>query len=217
MSASVVGSPQTIVDQMEEWVEVADLDGFNITRVTNFGTFEDFRDLITPELRQHSLIPESQENGLTLRERVVGAAAAPRRPSGGGLQGGEPSRTPRQRSAMPTTIKAAPRNVGLLVRLKARPETKEELEAWLLDMQRHAVEEPGTQSWYAFRIDELTFGIYDTFDHEDGRQDHIHGEIVKSLRSLQQGMLAAPPTIRQVDLLAIKPVPARSAAPVPVA
>jgi FMN-dependent oxidoreductase (nitrilotriacetate monooxygenase family) len=216
MSASVVGSPKTVVDQMEEWVEVADLDGFNIARVTNFGTFEDFRDLITPELRRRGLIPEAPEAGVTLRERVLGQPRLRDDHPGTAFKVGVET-TPRQRFAMPTTIKAAPRNVGLLVRLEARPETKEELEAWLLDMQRHAVDEPGTQSWYAFRIDELNFGIYDTFGHEDGRQDHIHGEIVKSLRSLQQGMLAAPPTIRQVDLLAVKPAPARVDVPVAVA
>lgn len=216
MSASVVGSPQTIVDQMEEWVEVADLDGFNIARVTNFGTFEDFRDLITPELRRRGLIPEAQEDGLTLRERVLGRPRL-RDDHPGSTFKFDADTTPRQRFAMPTTIKAAPRNVGLLVKLKAKPETKEELEAWLLDMERHALDEPGTQSWYAFRIDELTFGIYDTFPDEDGRQDHIHGEIVKSLRSLQQELLAEPPRIRQVDLLAVKHAPARSEAAVAVA
>ena len=62
-----------------------------------------------------------------------------------------------------------------------------------------------------------SFGIYDTFPDEDGRQDHIHGEIVKSLRSLQQELLAEPPRIRQVDLLAVKHAPARSEAAVAVA
>lgn len=216
MSASTVGSPQTIVDEMEEWMEVADLDGFNIARVTNFGTFEDFRDLITPELRRRGLIPESQEDGLTLRERVLGRPRL-RDDHPGSAFKFDADTTPRQRFAAPTTIKAAPRNVGLLVRLKAKPETKEELEAWLLDMERHALEESGTQSWYAFRIDELTFGIYDTFPDEDGRQDHLHGEIVKSLRSLQQELLAEPPRIRQVDLLAVKHAPARSESAVAVA
>jgi quinol monooxygenase YgiN len=53
-------------------------------------------------------------------------------------------------------------------------------------------------------LSENTFAIYDTFPDEDGRQDHLHGSIVKSLRERQQELLAEPPTIRQVDLLAVK-------------
>jgi len=204
MSASCVGSPKTIVDTMEEWLEVADLDGFNIARVTNFGTFEDFRDLITPELRRRGLIPESPEDHLTLRERILGHPRLRDDHPGAAFKLGDVKRA-HSPSVVPRTLKAVPRSVGLLVRLEAKPEATEELETWLLEMQRHAEEEAGTQSWYAFRIDKVTFGIYDTFANEDGRQDHLHGQIVNSLRNVQHELLAAPPKIRQVDLLAVKP------------
>jgi FMN-dependent oxidoreductase (nitrilotriacetate monooxygenase family) len=204
MSASCYGSPQSVVDHMEEWLEVADVDGFNIARVTNFGTFEDFRDLITPELRRRGLIPEHlDERPLTCRERVYGHSHLRDDHPGAHFKRGTTLSKPR-RIATPTTIRTSPRNVGLLVTLKAKPDTTGQLENWLLDMQGHAQSEPGTHTWYAFKVNELTYGIYDTCLSEDGRQDHIHGEIIRSLRQLQHEMLASPPEIRQIDLLAVK-------------
>jgi hypothetical protein len=178
------------------------MDGFNIARVTNFGTFEDFRDLITPELRRRGHIPEVPKPAMTLRERMLGQPRLRDDHPGSVFRRGH---VVKPKTALPTTIEATPRKVGLLVILEANPETSEDLASWLLEMYAHANDEPGTQTWYAFKIDDVTFGIYDTFDHEDGRQDHIHGEIVKSLRSLQHEMLAVPPKIRQIDLLAVKP------------
>ena len=207
MSASCVGSPQTIVDHMEEWLEVADVDGFNIARVTNFGTFEDFRDLITPELRRRGLIAEASEQpSQTLRERVYGHSQLRDDHLGSHFKHGKSHSAPQRRSA-PVTLRTSPRNVGLLVTLTAKPESAHQLENWLKDMQRFALDEQGTVTWYAFKLDEHTFGIYDTFLTEEGREQHIHGNIVKSLRKEQHDMLAIPPEIRQVDLLAVKSSP----------
>ncbi len=204
MSASCVGSPQTIVDHFEEWLDVADVDGFNIARVTNFGTFEDFRDLITPELRRRGLIPEEHEQtAQTFRERVYGHSGLRDDHPGSLFKFGKSLSTV-QRTTAPVTLRTQPRNVGLLVTLTAKPETVERLEDWLSEMQAHAEEERGTESWYAFKIDDVTYGIYDTFLTEEGREQHIHGNIVKSLRKEQHDLLAIPPDIRQLDLLAVK-------------
>ncbi|KOX56929.1 MULTISPECIES: LLM class flavin-dependent oxidoreductase [Methylobacterium] len=204
MSASCVGSPRTIVDHLEEWLDVADVDGFNIARVTNYGTFEDFRDLITPELRRRGLIPEDRPaRPQTARERVYGQSRLRDDHPGAAFKVGAAQASAR-RSAGPVTLRTSPRNVGLLVTLKAKPETKEQLETWLHDMQQFAEDEAGTITWYAFQIDDLTFGIYDTFLSHEGREDHIHGQIVKSLRTLQHDMLESPPDIRPLDLLSVK-------------
>lgn len=66
-----VGSPETVASFLEEWVTIADLDGFNVGYVTSPGSFEDLVDLLVPELRRRGLYPEKRE-GLTLRERVLG-------------------------------------------------------------------------------------------------------------------------------------------------
>ncbi|KAH6652961.1 putative dibenzothiophene desulfurization enzyme A [Truncatella angustata] len=66
-----VGSPQKVADILEEWMEIADLDGFNIGYVVSPGSFEDLVDLLVPELRRRGRYPEQPESG-TLRERLYG-------------------------------------------------------------------------------------------------------------------------------------------------
>ncbi|MDR7084791.1 FMN-dependent oxidoreductase (nitrilotriacetate monooxygenase family) [Arthrobacter ginsengisoli] len=78
-SASVVGSPTTIVDEMERWMEIADVDGFNLGRVIAPGTMEDFVELVVPELRKRGHVPQdpAAEGVMTLRERLTGDSRLP--------------------------------------------------------------------------------------------------------------------------------------------
>jgi FMN-dependent oxidoreductase (nitrilotriacetate monooxygenase family) len=71
MGVVVVGSPQTVVDEMERWVDVADVDGFNLAYAITPGTFEDLVELVVPELRRRGLLPELYA-GRTLREELSG-------------------------------------------------------------------------------------------------------------------------------------------------
>lgn len=66
-----VGSPAQVADFMEEWVRIADLDGFNIAYVVVPGTFEDVVELLVPELRRRGIYAPPGESG-TMRERVYG-------------------------------------------------------------------------------------------------------------------------------------------------
>lgn len=72
ISPSAVGSPATVADVMENWIEIADLDGFNLGYVTSPGSFEDVVELLVPELRRRGIYPDVVESGLTARERVYG-------------------------------------------------------------------------------------------------------------------------------------------------
>ena len=76
-SSSVVGSPTTIADEMERWMEIADVDGFNLGRVVAPGTMLDFVDLVVPELRKRGLVPQEPLAPMTLRERFTGDARLP--------------------------------------------------------------------------------------------------------------------------------------------
>ncbi|KAL4907730.1 hypothetical protein BDW74DRAFT_166392 [Aspergillus multicolor] len=67
-----IGTAEKIADVMEEWVAVADLDGFNIGYVWTPGTFEDVVSLLVPELRRRGVYAPPGEGG-TMRERVYGA------------------------------------------------------------------------------------------------------------------------------------------------
>jgi len=93
---------------------------------------------------------------------------------------------------------------GLLVILEAKPGKGEELRAFLEAGRAMALEEHGTVTWYAFRLSETTYGIFDTFADEDGRQAHLTGQIPKALGQVAPDLLASDPDIRPVDVIATK-------------
>lgn len=69
------GSPSQVADILEEWVDVADVDGFNVAYVVSPGSFEDFAGLLAPELRRRGLLEDEiapDAPALTYRERVYG-------------------------------------------------------------------------------------------------------------------------------------------------
>lgn len=68
----IVGDPAQVVDELERWRDVADVDGFNVSAAVRPADFERFRDLVAPELRRRGLLAERPEQPLTLREQLGG-------------------------------------------------------------------------------------------------------------------------------------------------
>jgi quinol monooxygenase YgiN len=93
---------------------------------------------------------------------------------------------------------------ALYAHLKAKPGKSAELESFLQSALPLANNEPGTVTWYAFHQDEGTYGIFDTFDTESARQAHLDGPIAKALLSKAADLLAEPPTIHKIRLVAAK-------------
>lgn len=93
---------------------------------------------------------------------------------------------------------------GLLATLEAKPGRGDDLGAFLEAGRALAAAEPQTITWYAFKITETTYGIFDTFDTEDGRQAHLEGEIPTALGQVAPDLLAQAPDIRTVDIVAVK-------------
>ncbi|MBO0844207.1 MAG: antibiotic biosynthesis monooxygenase [Nocardioides sp.] len=93
---------------------------------------------------------------------------------------------------------------GLLAILEAKPGKGEELGAFLEQGRALAAEEQGTVTWYAFRLSDTTYGIFDTFEDEAGRQAHLNGQIPVALGQVADDLLAHAPDIRQTDILAVK-------------
>lgn len=93
---------------------------------------------------------------------------------------------------------------GLLALLEAKPGKGEELGAFLQQGRELAVAETGTVTWYAFKLGETTFGIFDTFEGEDDRQAHLNGQIPAALGQVGPDLLAADPDIRTADIIAVK-------------
>jgi quinol monooxygenase YgiN len=94
--------------------------------------------------------------------------------------------------------------LGLLAQLEAKPGKGAELAAFLESGRELAVAEQGTVTWYAFKLNDTTFGIFDTFETEDARHAHIDGEIPKALAAVGPELLASDPDIRTIDILAVK-------------
>lgn len=94
--------------------------------------------------------------------------------------------------------------LGILALLVAKRGKEAEVAKLLTGARALAVEENQTVAWYAFRVSETTFGIFDTFDDEAGRKAHLEGRIAQALMGKADELLALPPDIKPVDLLAVK-------------
>jgi len=93
---------------------------------------------------------------------------------------------------------------GLLALLEAKPGKGDDLAAFLEGGRALAAAEEGTVTWYAFKISDTTYGIFDTFSDEEGRQAHLGGQIPQALGQVAPDLLAADPDIRTIDVLAVK-------------
>ena len=94
--------------------------------------------------------------------------------------------------------------LALYAHLKAKPGKAAEVEAFLKSALPLAEKEPGTVTWYAFAEDEGSYGIFDTFETEEARQAHLDGPIAKALMSKADELLASPPSIHKIRLIAAK-------------
>ena len=83
---------------------------------------------------------------------------------------------------------------GLLALLEAKPGKGDELAAFLEQGRELAAAEDGTVTWYAFKIGDTTYGIFDTFEDEDGRQAHLNGQIPAALGQVGPDLLAGTRT-----------------------
>ena len=94
--------------------------------------------------------------------------------------------------------------VGIVALLEAKPGKEEVLGELLRSAQALAAQEPGTVVWYAFRAGPRSFGIFDAFADDAGRDAHLQGRIAAALLGRADELLASPPDIRKVDVIAVK-------------
>jgi quinol monooxygenase YgiN len=92
--------------------------------------------------------------------------------------------------------------VGLLVRLEAKPGKEAEVESFLRGGLPIVEAEPDTTAWFAIRFGPTTFGIFDAFPSDEGRQAHLSGRVAAALMAKAPELLAQPPAIEKVDVLA---------------
>jgi quinol monooxygenase YgiN len=94
--------------------------------------------------------------------------------------------------------------VALYVRLEAKPGKEVEVEKFLKGGLSIVEQEPATTAWFAIRLGPSTFGIFDAFPDEKGREAHLAGRVASALMANAPELLAKPPVIEKIDVLAVK-------------
>ena len=95
-------------------------------------------------------------------------------------------------------------NVALFVRLEAKAGKEADVAKFLRDGLAIVQEEPATTVWFALQLGPSTFGIFDAFPNEAGRQAHLSGRVAAALMARASELFSKPPAIEKVDVLASK-------------
>jgi len=88
--------------------------------------------------------------------------------------------------------------------LKPKPGKEADVEAFLKQGAEMARKERGTITWYAIKEDDGSYGIFDTFEDEGGRNAHLNGDIAKALMAKADELFSEPPKIHKIDILGEK-------------
>ncbi|MBE0011695.1 MULTISPECIES: putative quinol monooxygenase [Arthrobacter] len=92
---------------------------------------------------------------------------------------------------------------GLLVRFDALPGKEDEVKEFLDAGLTLVNQEPATIAWFGIRLGPSSFGIFDVFPDEAGRETHLSGPVAAALGE-QTGTLFSEPTIDKLDVQASK-------------
>jgi len=95
-------------------------------------------------------------------------------------------------------------NYALFARLEAKPGKENDVARFLETGLELAKQESTTPIWFALRLGPTTFGVFDAFRDEAGRQAHLNGPIAQALMAQASELLAQPPSIEQIDVLGAK-------------
>ncbi len=95
-------------------------------------------------------------------------------------------------------------NVALFVRLEAKAGKEAAVAAFLKSGLALVQQEPATTAWFGLQLGPSTFGIFDAFPDEAGRQAHLTGRVAAALMANAAELLSQPPSIEKVDVLAAK-------------
>jgi quinol monooxygenase YgiN len=94
--------------------------------------------------------------------------------------------------------------VALFARLEAKPGKEKEVAKFLETGLAMANQETTTPIWFALKLGPATFGIFDAFNDESGRQAHLTGPIAKALMAKAPDLFSKPPAIERIDVLGAK-------------
>jgi quinol monooxygenase YgiN len=93
---------------------------------------------------------------------------------------------------------------ALYVHLEAKPGKEADVQKFLEGGLALVNQEPATTAWFAIKMGPGTFGIFDAFADEAGRQAHLNGTVAAALMANAAELFAKPPKIEKIDILAAK-------------
>lgn len=93
---------------------------------------------------------------------------------------------------------------ALLALLRPKPGKESAIEEFLISARSIVLAETGTTSWYAVKLDDGQFGIFDTFPDQSSQDAHLSGEVARQLMGKAAELFAEPPVIRKLEILASK-------------
>ena len=94
--------------------------------------------------------------------------------------------------------------LAFFARLEAKPGKEEAVAKFLERALEMVKKEPTTINWYALRLSPTTFGVFDTFNNDEGRQRHLNGPVGQALMAAAPELFSSPPSIDPVDVLGLK-------------
>lgn len=93
---------------------------------------------------------------------------------------------------------------ALFARLEAKPGKEAEVAEFLQVGLSLANQEATTPIWFALQLSDNTFGVFDAFENEAGRDAHLNGPIAQALMARSEELFARPPSIERIDVLGLK-------------
>ncbi len=93
---------------------------------------------------------------------------------------------------------------AIWVMLKAKAGKENDVEAFLSQGAAMANDEPETVNWYGVKMAPGVYGVFDTFDDEEGRDAHLNGEIAKALMASAPELFDNEIRIEKMEIIAIK-------------
>jgi quinol monooxygenase YgiN len=94
--------------------------------------------------------------------------------------------------------------LALFARLEAKPGKEADVENFLTAALAMAHDEPATPIWFALKLSPSTFGVFDAFHDEAGRQGHLSGPIAQALMTKAPELFSQPPSIEAIEVLGLK-------------
>ncbi len=93
---------------------------------------------------------------------------------------------------------------ALYVQLEAKPGKEQEVATFLSGARNMVTDEPETTAWFAIRMGPRSFGIFDAFANEHGRDAHLQGKLANQIRAKASDLFVRTPEIQRVEVLADK-------------